>query len=130
MLILAILFRPFDFIAPKTLKIILLSNLQILSVSDERFCSNLQILSVSDERFCSNLQILSVSDKRFCSNLQILSVSDERFCSNLQILSVSDESYSRNASCALNLISTFLFGWYIVYVVRQMLSQWVQSKYC
>jgi hypothetical protein len=50
LLILAILFRPFDFIAPKTLKIILLSNLQILSVSDERFCSNLQILNGSPRR--------------------------------------------------------------------------------
>ena len=29
--------------------------------------------------------------------------------SNLLILSVPDEGYSRNASCALNLISTFLF---------------------
>ena len=28
--------------------------------------------------------------------------------SNLSILSVPDEGYSRNASCALNLISTFL----------------------
>ena len=30
--------------------------------------------------------------------------------SNLSILSVPDEGYSRNASCALNQISTFLFG--------------------
>jgi hypothetical protein len=29
--------------------------------------------------------------------------------SNLSMLSVHDEGYSRNASCALNLISTFLF---------------------
>ena len=29
--------------------------------------------------------------------------------SNISMLSVPDEGYSRNASCALNLISTFLF---------------------
>ena len=29
--------------------------------------------------------------------------------SNILVLSVPDEDYSRNASCALNLISTFLF---------------------
>ena len=31
--------------------------------------------------------------------------------SNLSTLSVSGEGYSRNAPCALNLISMFLFGW-------------------
>jgi len=37
-------------------------------------------------------------------------LSDETFIliSNLSILSIPDEDYSRNASCALNLISTFL----------------------
>jgi hypothetical protein len=36
--------------------------------------------------------------------------------SNLSILSVPDADYSRNVSCALNLISTFLLlslGWYL-----------------
>jgi len=36
--------------------------------------------------------------------------------SNILVLSVPDESYSRNASCALNLISTFFF--IIMLVVR------------
>ena len=34
--------------------------------------------------------------------------------SNFSILSVHDEGYSRNASCAINLISTFLF--YFIFI--------------
>jgi len=38
----------------------------------------------------------------------IIEVCIINWVSNLSILSVPDEGYSRNASCALNLISTFL----------------------
>jgi hypothetical protein len=78
--ILALLIRPLGFIAPKTLKIIWLSNLSTLSVPDEGY-SNLLTLSVPDEGY---------------SNLLTLSVPDEGY-SNLLTLSVSDEGYSRNA---------------------------------
>jgi hypothetical protein len=33
---------------------------------------------------------------------------------NLSIVSVPDEGYRRNASCALNLISTFVFIFYMI----------------
>ena len=60
-----------------------------MSVPDEGYSSN-----VPDEGYSRN-----VPDEGYSGN-----VPDEGYSSN-----VPDEGYSRNASCALNVISTFLF---------------------
>ena len=61
-------------------------------------------LAVPNEGY-SNLLALTVPNEDY-SNLLTLSVPDEDY-SNLLTLSVPDKDYSRNASRALNLISTF-----------------------
>jgi hypothetical protein len=53
-----------------------------------------------------NLYTLSVPDEGYY-NLYTLSVPDEGYY-NLYTLSVPDEGHFRNASCALNLMSTLL----------------------
>ena len=67
------------------------------------------ILCVPDEDYSrlSNHSVLSLPDEGYSrlSNHSSLSVPDE---ANHSSLSVPDECYSRNASCVLNLISTFL----------------------
>ena len=67
------------------------------------------ILCVPDEDYSrlSNHSIWSLPDEGYSrlSNHSSLSVPDE---ANHSSLSVPDECYSRNASCVLNLISTFL----------------------
>jgi hypothetical protein len=86
-LILAILFRPFGFIAPKTL-IIWLSNLSILSVPNEGYY-------VPDEGYYVPYEGYYVPDEGYY-------VPDDGYY-------VPDDGYSKNASRALILISTFLF---------------------
>ena len=84
-------------LGPLVLLLPILSNLSMLSVPDEGYSSN-----VPDEGYSSNVPdegySRNVPDEGYSSN-----VPDEGYSSN-----VPDEGYSRNASCALNLISTFL----------------------
>ena len=66
-------------------------------------------MSVPDECYSRNASIVSVPDECYSRNASIVSVPDECYSRNVSIVSVPDECYFRNASCALNLISTFLF---------------------
>ena len=66
-------------------------------------------MSVPDECYSRNASIVSVPDECYSRNASIVSVPDECYSRNVSIVSVPDECYSRNASCALNLVSTFLF---------------------
>ena len=86
--ILAILFRPFVLLPPKTSKIIPFSKVSTLSVLNEGYS-----LSGLNEGFS-----LSVLNEGYS-----LSVLNEGYS-----LSVLNEGYSRNALCALNSVSTFL----------------------
>ena len=112
-MILTILFRHFGFIAPKTLNYFAFQSFNFERIWWRLFWAYLMmvILSVPDEGYSSN-----VPDEGYSSN-----VPDEGYSSN-----VPDEGYSSNASCALNLISTFISHWqwnlqgflgiYVIYV--------------
>jgi hypothetical protein len=84
-------------------------NASIVSVPDDCYSRNASIVSVPDECYSRNASIVSVPNECYSRNASIVSVPDEYYSRNVSIVSVPDECYSRNASCALNLISTFLF---------------------
>ena len=103
---LAVLFRPFGCIAPKHFKLFSFPILRFITSPDEGYYSN-----VPDEDYYSNVPdegyYNNVPDEGYYSNVPdegyYSNVPDEDYYSN-----VPDEDYSRNALCALNLISTFL----------------------
>jgi hypothetical protein len=88
-LILANLFRPFGFIAPKNYLAFLFFD---LSIPDEGYSRNM-LCAVPDEGYSRNM---------------LCAVPDEGYSRNM-LCAVPDEGYSRNMLCTLNLISTFLF---------------------
>jgi hypothetical protein len=101
-LILANLFRPFGFIAPKNYLAFLFFD---LSIPDEGYSRNM-LCAVPDEGYSRNM-LCAVPDEGYSRNM-LCAVPDEGYSRNM-LCAVPDEGYSRNMLCTLNLISTFLF---------------------
>ena len=66
------------------------------------------VVGVSPALWYFSLSTLNVLDEGYSSHVLTLSVLDEGY-SNLSTLNVLDEGYSRNTSCALSLISIYVF---------------------